>query len=231
MEIRIIYNYVIQSCSKGYPVITEDIIKINNETTLEDIFKYSNQENADVSKYYKISGGYYFNRKILPYIKNKNNEVIWEPEYKNIKVLDFIFTHDIQDNTIYADTEITQAGGPELNDVSQLWNHCYPIIDQIVTVVCFYELSIKLSNFIKGLFKGKKIEQVPPNSFIEFILSKDKWNHYELAEYMEITPEESKNLLKGFGYKWDNSKKIYINRNNLKEILEKFSKISIYKNL
>ncbi|EOU2024379.1 hypothetical protein C4D21_14600, partial [Clostridium perfringens] len=61
--------------------------------------------------------------------------------------------------------------------------------------------------------------------------SKDKWNHYELAEYMEITPEESKNLLKGFGYKWDNSKKIYINRNNLKEILEKFSKISIYKNL
>ncbi|EOU1600912.1 hypothetical protein QTI38_04955 [Clostridium perfringens] len=229
MKIKVIYSYLIKSFNEGHPVITEDIIDINDETTLEDIFKHSNQENADVSRYYLLGGEYYFNQKKLPYIKKKDCSISWGVDYKNIKVLDFIFTHNIKDNTIYADTEIVQAGGRELKDIWELWNQYYPYIEQIVTTIGFIQIGYNFIKFIKDLFKDKKIEKEPPCAFLDLIFSKDEWNHYELAKNLEISSEQAKNFLKGFGYKWNKSKRLYINENNIEEIRHKFSDISIYK--
>jgi hypothetical protein len=40
--------------------------------------------------------------------------------------------------------------------------------------------------------------------------------------------EATKKLLQVFGYRWDNSKKLYIHQGDINEIIEKLSKVSFY---
>ncbi|KJU72484.1 hypothetical protein [Clostridium baratii] len=227
MEIKVVYKDLMQSFVQETHVCSEKIIEIDNETTLKDIFEYSNEINADVSKYYRLGSKYYFNQKILSYIRKEDNTVIWEPSYDKVKVIDFIFTHDIKDNTIYADTGIIQAGGFGLKDIIQLWNDYYPVFDQLVTGVAVIEMGCKFSKFIKNTFVDKKQNIKSPISIIDLISSKKKWNHYELADSAELEYEEAKSLLLGFGYKWDNSQKLYIYEGDMNNLIEKFAKIEI----
>lgn len=228
MKIKIIYYNVMSPYVDGIPEYTEAIIQVDDKTTLKDIFTKSKQVNADVSKYYKLSGNYYYNHKILPYIKKDNGIIIWEPSYEEVKVIDFILTHDIKDNIIHADTGIPQAGGPDLKNIIQLWNDYYPIIDQISTVFGFLGGVAGFSTFLKSTFIDKKKKLLPPHGAFDFILAKAQWNHNELAESLEIEKESAKKILQGLGYKWDNSKKLYVHQDDPNKIKDKLSKVSYW---
>lgn len=59
---------------------------------------------------------------------------------------------------------------------------------------------------LKKLFKRK----VPkPTTFQDIIYKRNLWNHYELSQKLGFSNEDTKCLLKTFGYKWNNNKKIY----------------------
>ncbi|KGM97210.1 hypothetical protein Z968_04195 [Clostridium novyi A str. 4552] len=230
MKIKIIYNNLLSPYNDEIEKYTETIMEINDKTTLKDIFINSQQGNADVSKYYNLSSRYYYNSNVLPYIKKTDNTVIWEPSYNEIKVIDFIFTHNIQDNIIYADTGIPQAGGPDLKDFIQLWNEYYDVISQIVTLFGFVNGVLKIGKFFEKVFidkfKNKKI--LPPQGVFDLILSKKQWNHNELSQNLDIDKEDAKNILKLLGYKWDNSRKLYIQQRDPKEIIDKLSKVKFW---
>jgi len=46
--------------------------------------------------------------------------------------------------------------------------------------------------------------------WISNILCKNSWNVYSLSQELSITEEETKKLLKGFGYDWDSQKMLYV---------------------
>jgi len=228
VEVKVVYYNVLSPYIDGVIKYTEDILAVTDSMTLKDIFATSKQSCADVSKYYKVSENYYYNNNQLPYIKKIDGEIIWEPSYEDVKVIEFIYTHDINDNTIYADTGIPQAGGPDLKVFIDLWNEYYPIIDQISSLYGFYTGIVGIGLFIKSIFVNKKKKSPPPQGVFDLILSKNKWNHFELSVALEIDVEATKKLLQAFGYRWDNSKKLYIHQGDINEIIEKLSKVSFY---
>lgn len=228
MEVKVIYYNVLYPYINEVSKYMEDILVVSDSMTLKDMFTASKQSSANVSKYYKLSENYYYNHNQLPYIKKIGGEIVWEPTYENIKVIDFIHTHDIKDNIIYADTGIPQAGGSDLKDFIKLWDQYYPIIDQISSLFGFCTGIAGIGLFIKSIFVTKKKKSPPPHGVFDLILSKNKWNHFELSEELEIDKEATKKLLQALGYRWDNSEKLYIHQGDINEIREKLSKVSFY---
>lgn len=227
MKIKIIYYNVMSPYNDGIEKYTDETIEINDKTTLKDIF-INSKVNADVSKYYKLSSNYYYNHRRLPYIRKENNVVIWEPSYEEVKVIDFIFTHDIKDNIIYADIGIPQAGGPDLKDFIHLWNDYFPIIDQIASIFGFIDGTIRISMLLKSIFIDKRKKVLPPHGVLDIILSRKQWNHNELSEILGIEKGNAKMFLKALGYTWDNSKKLHVLQCDPNELRDKLSKVQFW---
>lgn len=225
--IKIIFYNVLSPYSDG-KIPKEKIVELsfNKKTTLQELFDLSQESYADISKYYKISMPYYHNNRRVPFILVNNKKLIWEPGYNEIKVVDFLTTNDILDNTILADTGIPQAGGPDIKDIIQLWNEYYPIIDQIATCFGFTSGLIGIGLWVKSLFNKKK--SPPPQSIFDLLLSRKKWNHVYLADLLKIKRDDAKKLLQAFGYKWDASEMLYIQQSDTEEIIKKLTKVSFF---
>lgn len=112
----------------------------------------------------------------------------------------------------------TCAGGGEY--LLGLWQSVYPYLDQIGTALGIIGTTVSFGVWIKNKF-GYYYE---PKQFVEKITDKEFWNAHELALKLNITNEEAKNLLKGFGYKWDNHFSLYYKTDKTIEILEKIQK-------
>lgn len=98
------------------------------------------------------------------------------------------------------------------------------MIDQFVTVIGLVTIAGSAGKWIHSLCAKK---DPFPHSYFDFIFSRNKWNHFELAEYLDISPNDSKQLLKIFGYAYDRSKMIYDKQPCSDELREKLSKINI----
>lgn len=218
---NVLYPYMKDSIEESKKVL----LSFNEQTTIQELFELSGESCADLSKYCNVSRGYYFNCRSLPYIFDSEGNVLWEPHYDEIKVVDFIRTYSVRDNTVYADTGIPQAGGPDLKDLVQLWEEYYPILEQIGTTFGFVSGIVGIGRWIRSLFKKKN---PPPQTIFDLLLSREQWNHFELAESLEIDKDEMKKLLQVFGYKWDNSKRLYVQQGNTEEIIQKLAQVSFF---
>lgn len=228
MEIKLVFFDVMSPyMNDKLPKYEEVLLPITDTLTLQELFETAKQGTADISNYYLLSRSYYYNRRQVPYIVNDRCKIEWEPTYDNIKVVDFIRTHNIVDNTIHGDIGISQAGGPDMKDLILLWNEYYPIIDQMSSSFGFGAGFFGIGLFVKALFTKEK-KPAPPHGVFDLILSKHKWNHYELADSLKIDKEDSKKLLQAFGYKWDNSKKMYILLGDINEIRGKLSSVRMH---
>ena len=106
--------------------------------------------------------------------------------------------------------------------IAELWQNIYPAIQIMADVGG----AIGFIQIIKNIFK-KKIPT--PHSFSEFIYKQNEWNHTILASYLNIDAEQAKNLLKGFGYEWDNSRKLYtITEEKKNDMINKINSISVF---
>jgi len=114
----------------------------------------------------------------------------------------------------------TKAGGI---DMPGLWQEFYPYLDQIGTVLGITSAAIGFGAWVKNKFEKTH----SPKKFSEIITDKELWNLHELAIKLDITDEESKNLLKGYGYKWDKRYSLHYKTDKTIEIIEKF-KDAIY---
>lgn len=108
------------------------------------------------------------------------------------------------------------------NEILEIWGFIYPYLEVIGTIGS----CIGFTQWVKNFFK-KKIPN--PHTFTEYIYRQDKWSHVILADELDISKEEAKKILDLFGYKWNNSEKLYyITEEDKKEKIEKINSISVF---
>ncbi len=130
-----------------------------------------------------------------------------------------VYENGIQENDTIQILIPTAAGG-DIDYVIDLWQTIYPFLDQIGTVLGITGSAIGFGLWIKNKFSHK----YTPSSFIEKIMNKELWNVHELSLKLNISDDDAKKLLKGFGYKWDKRLSLYVKTDKTVEILEAINK-------
>lgn len=224
-EVEIVFYHVMHSVApENFPKEKRLRIACSDTTTLKELLILANEPYADLSQYYRLSRNYCFNEQFVPYVLGTGEKIVWNIKYHDVGVEDFLRTHHIENNVIYAHTGIPQAGGPGIREIADLWTSYYPILDQVVTTLGAISAAVVAGKWIRSLFKPN----ASPPAIFDLILSRDHWNHIELADMAEIDKENSKMLLKAFGFIWDSSRKQYLKGPKSEEIMEKLSTVSVY---
>jgi hypothetical protein len=200
-------------------------LEYDKNTTVQELLEKSEESCADLSNYYNLSRSLCFNNRFFPYIISTNGRILFNQSYCETKVIDFLHTHKVNNEFIYADTGIPQAGGPDLKDLYDMWTQVYPILDQIGTMVGLFLGSKEFIKWIKSVFKKKPL---PPQTVFELLLSKSQWNHIELSDELSLDVDDVKKLLHLSDFKWDKTKMLYVFNGDIEKTKEKLSKISIY---
>lgn len=224
-EVELVFYHVLHSVApKDFPKEKRAVIQCSKTTTLKELLVSAEEPCADLSQYYNLSKEYCFNEQFLPYVLGSDGKVRWNVKYDDVTIGDFVRTHDIHDNVIYADTGIPQAGGIGVKQIAELWISYYPILDQFVTAVGAIKGIAVVGKWIKGLFK----KDAPPPAIFDLILSRERWNHVELAVITDIGVENAKMLLKTFGFAWDPVSRQYLKGPQSEEIIGKLSTVSVH---
>lgn len=88
---------------------------------------------------------------------------------------------------------------------SELWETIYPYLDYIGTILGVIGGTIGFGKWLKGKFEHNH----SPLELVSFVTDSSTWSSSKLASQLNITQEEAKNILKGFGYEWNRSDKVY----------------------
>jgi len=201
MQVKLIYCNAMYAFRNDLPEYAPILIEVDDSSTIGDFIT-----TGDLSEYYPLSGTYTFNTISLPYIINSNDEVEWDVLYNDAKVLDFIRTHNIHSHTIIVKDGYIQAGGPGFKELAAIWQQIYPIIDGFVTLVGFGIIVGGAGAWVHSLFKKRST----PHAQFCLLFSRTSWHSSELAQKLGIGNDEAKQLLKLFGYKYDNKSAQYV---------------------
>lgn len=224
-EVELVFYHVLHSVAPGdFPNEKRVLIKCSKDTTIKELLVLAGEPYADLSNYYQLSKGYCYNEQFLPFVLGPNEKIMWNVKYKDVAVEDFVRTHNVHKNAIYADTGIPQTGGIGVKQITELWTCYYPILDQIVTAFGAISGIAVGGKWIKGLFK----KNAPPPAIFDLILSRDRWNPIELANIVEIDKENAKMLLKTFGFMWESSNRQYVKGPESEHIMEKLLTVSVH---
>lgn len=110
------------------------------------------------------------------------------------------------------------------NDIISIWDRIKPIIEILEMTIPPAVALIKLIIHMKN----KNVKDA--EEFLGDILEKESWDLNEFSELYGLNKDDSKKLLKGFQYKWDRNKRIYIStidRNKILGILRNSSRFNI----
>ncbi len=108
-------------------------------------------------------------------------------------------------------------------DIGAWWEQARPVIEQIAMVTGAVTGVAAITTaplaFIKWI-RSKLNEQKERNEFawIKFIIAKDEWNTSILAQELGLSEEETKRILKGFGYMWNSQKMLYVSSENTQRL-------------
>lgn len=217
MKIKIIAIDEVEQCvNEDYKPLEVEMEYQKDTSTLKEIREKVGApiDGITFQKYYD-DGIFRFYNNTLPYIIKKNKKIEFVPRIDETLISEFIETHKIKNNIIEIEYGFPQAGGPGEVEWEILWNMVWKAIGGISTIGG----AIGFIDFIKAKFSKKK---PMPYEFIECLYKRDYWNHNELAEKLDINPEEAKGILKTFGYFWDNTKKMYVidevKKNDIKKL-------------
>lgn len=125
-----------------------------------------------------------------------------------------ISENGIRNNDVIQTLLATQAGGGDF--LWNMWQAVYPYLDQLGTVLGITGSAIGLGVWIKKKFS----QSYSPGKFVSLIANKELWNAHELALTLDVSYDEAKSLLKGFGYKWDKKLLLYVKTDKTVEIKE-----------
>ena len=147
---------------------------------------------------------------ILPYLLI-DDKYAWNINTLEAKLKDFCHTHStVEEKGLFITSKqalCTENSLNYLQYILDLWNH---YSDQISAALVLAGEIITKKELIKKLLHMFKENNPPaPCAVEEIIMAREKWNHYELAEKLDVDPENAKMLLKGFGYKWINHEMLY----------------------
>lgn len=103
------------------------------------------------------------------------------------------------------------------SDIANWWANVYPIVEQIASVGGAFSVTYEFIRWVRKLAKGNSSNEY---EFVKNIFSKPMWNILELSNELSISEKSAKNLLVGFGYKWDRRKLLYVETEKTKELRE-----------
>ncbi len=84
-------------------------------------------------------------------------------------------------------------------DWATIYRKVVEYYDELGKIMSIFAVTMTLGNLLIRLRK----KGYPTATIVRVIVRRKFWNTIELSEKLNISPEEAKLLLKGFGYKWD----------------------------
>lgn len=216
MEISVLVKHAIENS-------TDDLtVEINETTTIPDLFDMVNIPWGDFSDYYRYSSMYYYNRETLPFLL-VDKQIQYDVAFTDARIIDFIDTHqiDVSNDKLRVLTGYPMAGGLGAPDVVALWNCAFPILKDIA-IGLIVQFACEIIKKICSLFKKRN---KAPNIIFDIVYTRKQWNHHELAEYLDIEPENAKSILKLLGYEYDRKKMAYIQGEHIEEIQNKLQQL------
>lgn len=208
---------------------TEFEFECSSDTTLSNLIYHTGHSYSELEldRYYFIGPEFGMFSNELPYLQ-VNNRVLWNVQYEEAKVVDFVQTHGLKQNDkIYFSVGMIQAGGPGIKLIMDLWKECYPILDQFATTVAILGFTVKFSTWLK-IICGFSKRKTPPTAFFDFITRKDTWNPHELASMLRLNSSEARHLLKGLGYEWDKNTMLYCKTAITEELIKGIQEINCF---
>lgn len=154
-------------------------IPIDKKTSLEDLFAHIE---SDMNVYYLPEYyGYYRWGKYgnsCPYVCSKNT-VYWNVPYQEVRVFDFLETHEIGNLSIKVEYDCLAGDGELLIDyLFQSWIAVKPILEAFG-----YAFTIKETVKLLVNAFGKRKQNSPAFSTLElYLLANDEWNLTQLVE-------------------------------------------------
>lgn len=218
----------IKDIAPDKPILKQFTFEIDEFTTLQMLIEKADYSLGDVSDYYSFSKVWAHNNFIVPYLFTRNG-LLYDVAYEDARVIDFLNTHHITNGRLRITTGYAQAGGPGFLDLAEIWDSTYPILEQLSVVLGITGLS--LQSFISGikwLCKHFKKEKRSPQCCFDIVYSRKRWNHHELASYLDIPTDNAKHLLRALGYEYDKKKKQHIQGENVERIKQHLQAIEVY---
>jgi len=112
-------------------------------------------------------------------------------------------------------------------DIAGWWASAYPIIEQIATtttaaigIVAVARAPFKFIKWFREKVQSSSSYHGTEANWIQKVLFQDCWNISELSKTLSISNEDSKQLLRGFGFSWDKSKMLYVSSELTKKLRE-----------
>ena len=203
------------------PQETVHEIEIEENLSIRDMLDIIECGFADLSKYYPLSGVFSWNDAYFPYILT-GDRIRFNVPFREATVSDFLETHNFCNGEIHIITGLVQAGGPGFLSWDVIW-------DALNNIAIFCSIS---GGNIKSIFEWIKSrfvkKEVSPHTLYDIIFARSCWNHNELAELLDMPLEETKHLLKGFGYVYDRKAMMYIPSEHATEIKEKIQGLQVH---
>ncbi len=209
------------------PIRKQFSLEIDEFTTLQMLIEKADYSLGDVSDYYHFSKVWAHNNFIVPYLFTRNG-LMYDVAYEDVRVIDFLNTHHITNGTLRITTGYAQAGGPGFLDLAEIWDSTYPILEQLSVILGITGLS--LQSFISGikwLCNHFRKEERTPQCCFDIVYSRKRWNHYELASYLDIPADNAKHLLRALGYEYDKKQTQYIQAKQVTAIKKRLKSIEV----
>jgi len=216
---------VIKNVAAISPIVTEKKVEISSDSSIQELLDKVDYSAADLSDYYEFSGRFNWNTSAFPYIIS-NGVIVYEPLFEETKIQNFLDTHHISNNTINITVGFPHTGGAGFPNIAEIWNNTWHVLEAI-SVLCTLsgvnipQIIAKFGDYV--LKKNRK-----PQIAFDIVYLRDCWNHFELAELLEMSCEEAKNLLVLLGYEYDRKRMQYMRGENVNSIKEKLKEIKIH---
>jgi hypothetical protein len=181
-------------------------IPVNDDATMSELLEALENHSADVSRYYRLSSPYCYYTNSFPYILSRENMLIWNLPFNETRITDFLHTHQITNDTIRVDIGEPQAGGSGIKEIIDLWQEFQSFIENLAVYITIFVGVPEIIKKIRSKFIKKNI---PPHSVLDYIFSNEEIDHKQLACLLKVDEEDIRLLMKGLGYQWDKSKKLY----------------------
>ena len=163
-------------------------------------------------RYYEACGAMMASDDYLPYLI-RDGRVLWNVPYREVTVGDFAATHQtVADSGLYFEYGHPAAGGPDWIDVWTCVTLWAPFIWEVLVhtgeAMGIFKSARSLTEWLRKKY-GKERNPPYPMCISEFIFRRELWNHHELAALLQIEPQDAKEFLRAYGYRWEPSKQAY----------------------
>ena len=220
MKIRAFVTYIILDP----PAEQEHIVELPADATVQDLLNQLNCSLADLSDYYELSGAFAWNDFYLPYLETDGG-ILYDVPYTQARLKDFLVTHHIENGEVHIVTGYPQAGGPGFLELAQIWQQVEPILEQIELILSLGAMAGGVAKGLCSIFKKRKRT---PHVCFDIVFSRKAWNHVELGERLELSAEETKNLLRLCGYEYDRKRMQYVQTERVNELKDKLKNVQIH---